>query len=65
MNRLVPIGLAIAGLALPAMPLLAQHDAHTGHQMAADPIAAAVAAPREISELSPRDPGCARTWPRR
>ncbi|HCW60714.1 MULTISPECIES: class I SAM-dependent methyltransferase [Sphingobium] len=45
MNRLVPIGLAIAGLALPAMPLLAQHDAHAGHQMAADPIAAAVAAP--------------------
>lgn len=45
MNRLVSIGLAMAGLAMPAAPLLAQHDAHAGHQMAADPIAAAVAAP--------------------
>ena len=43
MNRLARAGLLLTGLALPALPLLAQHAGHGDHaaSKAADPIAAA------------------------
>jgi predicted methyltransferase len=54
MNRLARAGLLLTGLALPALPLLAQHGDHAAHQ-AADPIATAIAAPSRTPTNVPRD----------
>jgi predicted methyltransferase len=55
MNRLVRISLALSALALPVLPLTAQHAGHDAHQVA-DPIAAAVAAPSRTPANIARDP---------
>lgn len=57
MNRLALPGLLLASLALPVLPLAAQHAGHGDHaaHMAADPIAAAVAAPSRTPKNVERD----------
>lgn len=57
MNRLARAGLLLTGLALPALPLLAQHAGHGDHaaSKAADPIAAAIAAPSRTPANVARD----------
>jgi predicted methyltransferase len=54
MNRLASIGLLLTGLAVPLAPLAAQHAGHASHQ-AADPIAAAIAAPSRTPANIARD----------
>jgi predicted methyltransferase len=55
MNRLVLTALLTAGLTLPLLPLAAQHAGHGDHAMAADPIAAAIAAPSRTPKNVERD----------
>lgn len=54
MNRLARAGLLLTGLLLPLAPLAAQHADHSAHA-AADPIAAAVAAPSRTAANVARD----------
>ena len=54
MNRLARALLLATGLALPALPLAAQHADHGAHK-AADPIAAAIAAPTRTPANVARD----------
>jgi len=54
MNRLVRAGLLLTGLALPLLPLAAQHADHAAHK-AADPIATAIAAPSRTPANVARD----------
>jgi predicted methyltransferase len=54
MNRLARTALLLTGLALPLLPLAAQHADHAAHQ-AADPIAAAIAAPSRTPKNVARD----------
>lgn len=57
MNRLSRNAMLVAGLLLPAIPLAAQHAHHAGHDahQAADPIAAAIAAPSRTPANVARD----------
>ncbi|MES2172748.1 MAG: methyltransferase [Pseudomonadota bacterium] len=55
MNRLARTALLLTGLALPLLPLAAQHADHAAHQ-ATDPIAAAIAAPSRTPKNVARDP---------
>nr|WP_087573702.1 class I SAM-dependent methyltransferase [Sphingomonas sp. CDS-1] len=52
MNRLARAALLLTGLSLPLLPLAAQHS---GHHQAADPIAAAIAAPSRTPANIARD----------
>ncbi|MCP1471208.1 putative methyltransferase [Sphingobium sp. OAS761] len=45
MRRLAPFTLALMGLAIPSVPLLAQHQGHMDHSQAGDPLATAIANP--------------------
>lgn len=54
MNRLARTALLLTGLALPLLPLAAQHADHAAHQ-ATDPIAAAIAAPSRTPKNVARD----------
>jgi predicted methyltransferase len=57
MNHIARAGLLLTAIAVPALPLAAQHAGHAGHQPAqpADPIAAAVAAPTRSAANMARD----------
>lgn len=54
MNRLARAALLLTGIATPLLPLAAQHADHAAHQ-AADPIAAAIAAPSRTPKNVARD----------
>lgn len=55
MNRIVRAGLLLTGLALPLTPIFAQHMGHAKTAKAADPIAAAIAAPTRTPTNVARD----------
>ena len=55
MNRLARALLVATGLALPALPLAAQHAGHGAKKEAGDPIAAAIAAPTRTAANVARD----------
>lgn len=57
MNRLAKTGLLLTALAVPTLPLAAQHAGHGGHaaHMASDPIGAAIMAPTRTPANVARD----------
>ena len=57
MNHLARAGLLLTAIAVPALPLAAQHAGHAGHTTPqnANPIAAAVAAPSRSTDNTARD----------